>query len=102
MQENNFNQLLTLINEIDNFKNFNTVETQLQIVRKKLEKNKEENILKSIKDALEAAGVDGNIAKRYYLIVGVGRHTLLVCKSFYHNYLVTIRNESVKSGLTRN
>lgn len=61
MQENNFNQLLTLINEIDNFKIFNTVETQLQIVRKKLEKNKEENILKSIKDAFEAAGLDGNI-----------------------------------------
>ena len=56
MQEHNFNQLLTLINEIDNFKIFNAVETQLQIVRKKLEKNKEENILKSIKDALEAAG----------------------------------------------
>ena len=61
MQEHNFNQLLTLINEIDNFKIFNAVETQLQIVRKKLEKNKEENILKSIKDAFEAAGVDGNI-----------------------------------------
>lgn len=41
MQEHNFNQLLTLINEIDNFKNFNAVETQFQIVRKKLEKNKE-------------------------------------------------------------
>ena len=61
MQENNFNQLLTLINEIDNFKDFNTIETQLQIVRKKLEKNKEENILKSIKVASKIKEKDLNI-----------------------------------------
>ncbi len=61
MQENNLNQLLALINEIDNFKDFKAVETQLKIVHKKLDKNKEESILKSIKDAFEVAGVEGNM-----------------------------------------
>lgn len=61
MQENNFNQLLALINEIDNPKDLKVVETKLKAVSKKLDKNKEESILKTIKDALKAAGIDGNI-----------------------------------------